>query len=78
MRKLLLLFCVNEDIPGHYKNLIGRIIKKQNYTKSEKIYTLNTLGYIWDKAKENIEVPKITKVILIRRLHKFLFGKFDN
>ena len=78
IRQMLFLFCVNEDIPLHYKQLLGKIIKKQTYKKNEKLFIFNMIGYVWQKAKENEELTKIQKVIIVRRIHKFIFGKFDD
>jgi hypothetical protein len=90
IRQMLFLFCVNEDIPLHYKQLLGKIIKKQTYKKNEKLFIFNMIGYVWQKAKQaqsasyspngekqNEELTKIQKVIIVRRIHKFIFGKFD-
>jgi hypothetical protein len=78
IRQMLFLFCVNEDIPLHYKQLLGKIIKKQTYKKNEKLFIFNMIGYVWQKAKQNEELTKIQKVIIVRRIHKFIFGKFDD
>ena len=78
IKRMLFLFCVNEDIPLHYKQLLGKIIKKDSYKKNEKLFIFNMIGYIWQKAKENEELTKTQKVIIVRRIHKLIFGKFDH
>jgi hypothetical protein len=81
IRQMLFLFCVNEDIPLHYKQLLGKIIKKETYKKSEKLFMFNMIGYVWQKAKEAKEekdnLTKIQKIIIVRRIYKIVFGKFD-
>jgi hypothetical protein len=79
---MLFLFCVNEDIPIKYKRLLGKIIKKETYKKNDKIFIFNMIGYIWQKAKEAKEekdqLTIIQKIIIVRRIYKNIFGKFNN
>lgn len=79
IRQMLFLFCVNEKIPIHYKQLLGKIIKKNKYLKSEKLFIFNMIGYIWQKEKNGNEpLTEIQKIIIVRRIHKIVFGKFDD
>jgi hypothetical protein len=78
IRRMLFLFCVNEDIPIHYKQLLGKVIKKKTYQKNEKLFIFNMIGYVWQKAKQNEDLTKTQKIIIVRRIHKLLFGKFDD
>jgi hypothetical protein len=78
IQRMLFLFCVNEDIPIHYKQLLGKVIKKKTYKKNEKLFIFNMIGYIWQKAKQNEDLTKTQKVIIIRRIYKLLFDKFDD
>ena len=82
IRQMLFLFCVNEDIPLHYKQLLGKIIKKETYKKSDKLFIFNMIGYVWQKAKEakdeKDQLTKIQKIIIVRRIHKIVFGTFDD
>jgi len=78
IRRMLFLFCVNEDIPIHYKQLLGKVIKKKTYEKNEKLFIFNMIGYVWQKAKQNEDLTKTQKIIIVRRIHKLLFGKFDD
>jgi hypothetical protein len=77
IKGMLFLFCVNEDIPLHYKQLLGKVIKKDTYKKNEKLFIFNMIGYIWKHTEEKNELTKTQKVIIVRRIHKLLFGKFD-
>lgn len=78
IKRMLFLFCVNEDIPLHYKQLLGKIIKKDKLKKNEKLFIFNMIGYIWKHTEEKNELTKTQKVIIVRRIHKFIFGKFDD
>lgn len=82
IRQMLFLFCVNEDIPLHYKQLLGKIIKKEKYKKNEKLFIFNMIGYVWQKAKEakdeKDQLTRTQKIIIVRRIHKIVFGKFDD
>jgi hypothetical protein len=78
IRQMLFLFCVNENIPIHYKQLLGKIIKKETYKKSEKLFMFNMIGYVWQKAKQEEDLTTTQKVIIVRRIHKTIFGKFDD
>jgi hypothetical protein len=76
IKRMLFLFCVNEDIPLHYKQLLGKVIKKDSFKKNEKLFIFNMIGYVWKLAKEEKDLTKTQKVIIVRRIHKFIFGKF--
>ena len=78
IRQMLFLFCVNENIPLHYKQLLGKIIKKETYKKSDKLFMFNMIGYVWQKAKQEEDLTTLQKVIIVRRIHKTIFGKFDD
>jgi hypothetical protein len=78
IKRMLFLFCVNEDIPLHYKQLLGKVIKKDSFKKNEKLFIFNMIGYVWQHAKEEKDLTKTQKVIIVRRIHKFIFGKFDD
>jgi hypothetical protein len=78
IRQMLFLFCVNENIPIHYKQLLGKVIKKQTYKKSEKLFIFNMIGYVWQKAKQEEDLTTLQKVIIVRKIHKLIFNKFDD
>lgn len=78
IKRMLFLFCVNENIPLHYKQLIGKIIKKDKYKKNEKIFIYNMIGYMWQMTKEEKDLTTMQKVIIIRKMHKLIFGKYDD
>jgi hypothetical protein len=78
IKRMLFLFCVNEDIPLHYKQLLGKVIKKDKYKKNEKLFIFNMIGYVWKLAREEKDLTKTQKVIIVRRIHKFMFGTFDD
>jgi hypothetical protein len=75
---MLFLVCINEDLPLHYKQLLGKVIKKDSYKDNEKLFIYNLIGYMWQMSKEEKELTKVQKVIIIRRIHKLIFGKFDD
>ena len=78
IKRMLFLFCVNEDIPLHYKQLLGKVIKKDSFKMNEKLFIFNMIGYVWQHAKEEKDLTKTQKVIIVRRIHKFMFGTFDD
>jgi hypothetical protein len=76
IRRMLFLFAINENIPIRYKRMIGKIVKLESYKNEEKINIFNTIGYVWEQAKENKDIPEIKKVILLRKLYKQIFGSY--
>jgi hypothetical protein len=78
IKQLMFLFAVNEDIPMHYKQLLGKIIKKETLSKQQKIFIFNSIGYCWAMLKENKELSKLDKILLVRKIYKKVFGKYDD
>jgi hypothetical protein len=76
IRQMLFLFAVNENIPIRYKKMIAKIIKLGSYKNQDKINIFNTIGYVWDNAKEKNDITEIQKIILVRKLYKQIFGSY--
>jgi hypothetical protein len=78
IKQMLFLFAVNEKIPMHYKQILAKIINVEKFKKNEKIEIFNSICYCWQMLKQEKELTQLEKILMIRKLHKLIFGKFND